>query len=64
MMTTVNILDKAKADELKTLGFRYIEQDIGGGQKVYVFMRTPELSIILAEKFSNKDFYMGKTLNF
>ncbi len=61
---TVNILDKSKADELKVRGFNYTVQSIGGGREVYVFIRSPDLMKIISSKFSQNDFYIGKTLNF
>lgn len=64
MGATVNILDKAKAEELRKLGFNYVEQRIGDNKQVYVFINSPELTKVLTTKFSGKDFYIGKTLNF
>ncbi len=61
---TVNFLNKSKADELKARGFNYTVQRIGDGNNVYVFVRTPDLMKIIAGKFSESDFYIGKTLNF
>lgn len=64
MGSTVNILDKDKAEELMKLGFHYVPQRVSDDKQVYVFINTPELTKILATKFSGKDFYIGKTLNF
>ncbi len=61
---TVNILDKDKADELMKLGFHCVPQRVSDDKQVYVFINTPELTKILTTKFSGKDFYIGKTLNF
>lgn len=64
MSATVNILDKAKAEELRKLGFHFVEQRIGDNKQVYVFINSPELIKVLTTKFSSKDFFIGKTLNF
>lgn len=64
MRTTVIVVDKAKAEELRKLGFNYIEQRISDDEQVYVFINSPELSKLLISRFSAKDFYIGKTLNF
>ena len=63
MGTTVNILDKAKAEELRKLGFHCVEQRVSDDRQVYVFINSPELTKVLTAKFSSKDFYIGKTLN-
>lgn len=64
MGTTVNILDKARADELMKLGFRYVPQRVSDNKQVYVFINSPEFRKVLNEKFSDKEFYIGRTLNF
>lgn len=64
-LTTINIIDKDKAEELKNLGFKYSTQRVSDDKLVYVFINTPDLMKVLNGKFSqNKDFYIGKTLNF
>lgn len=64
MGATVNVLDKDKAEELKKLGFNYVAQRVSDDKLVYVFINSPKLTEILRTKFSNGDFYIGKTLNF
>lgn len=64
MAATINLLDKSKADELAVLGFSYTTQRLNDKQSVYVFFNTPELVKILSEKYSNNDYFFGKTLNF
>lgn len=64
MAATINILDKSKADELAMLGFKYTSQRVSDEKQVYVFFNTPELVKIISEKFSVKDYYFGKTMNF
>lgn len=63
-MQTINVLDKAKAEELKALGFRYTEKRIGDGKTVYVFLNSPETMKAVTAKFTNNDFYFGKTMCF
>lgn len=63
-MVSINILDKNKADELKLLGFNYVTQRVGEDKVVYSFINSPDLVKIISGKFSQKDFYIGKTLNF
>lgn len=64
MAATINIFDKSKADELMKLGFHCTVQRVGDDKRVYVFVNSPKLMEIVTGKFSNKDFYFGKTLNF
>lgn len=64
MGSTVNILDKDKAEELMKLGFHYVLQRVSDDKQIYVFINTPELTKVLMSKFSSKDFYIGKTLKF
>lgn len=64
MGATINILNKDKAEELRKLGFHYVEQRVNDNKLVYVFINSPKLSEVLNTKFSGKDFYIGKTLNF
>ena len=61
---TINILDKEKADELRKLGFSFTTQRVSDDKQVYVFINSPQLIKIISSKFSDKDFYFGKTLNF
>lgn len=63
-MNTLNFFNKEKADELSKLGFRYVKQRVGEDKFVYVFINTPELMKNVNGKFSQNDFYIGKTLNF
>lgn len=64
MGTTVNILDKDKAESLRKLGFHYVEQRVSDDKLIYVFINSPKLTEVLATKFSGKDYFIGKTLNF
>ncbi len=61
---TINIFDKVKADELKSLGFNYITQRISDDKLVYVFINSPELAEILNTRFAANDYFVGRTLNF
>ncbi len=62
--STINILDKAKADELKSLGFNYITQRVSDDKLVYVFINSPKLAEILNTGFAANDYFVGRTLNF
>ncbi len=62
--STINILDKAKANELKRLGFNYTTQRISDNKFVYVFINSPELAEILSTGFAANNYFVGRTLNF
>lgn len=64
MGASVNVLDKAKADELIKLGFHCVSQRVSDDKQICVFMNSPRLMKILTEKFSDNEFYIGKTVNF
>lgn len=64
MAATINFFDKEKAEELMKLGFHYVPQRVSDDKQVYVFINTPELMKIVTSKFTNNDFYVGRTLNF
>lgn len=63
-MNTINFFDKEKADSLCNLGFKYIKQRVGEDRFVYTFINTLEIMRIVDEKFSENDYYLGRTLNF
>lgn len=56
-------IDKTKADDLMMRGFNCVEQTAANGI-IYQFVKTPELETYLNGKFSERDFFIGKTLNF
>lgn len=57
------IMDKTKADNLLSLGFKYITRNIDN-KEVFVFIQTNELMQELNSKFEQGSFFIGKTLNF
>lgn len=48
---------------MKARGFNCVEQSAGNAV-IYQFVKTPELETYLIGKFSVRDFFIGKTLNF
>lgn len=62
-MRLINILNKEKADELKTLGFDYQEIQIDN-QTVYQFIESKELIDELSSKFEERSFFISPYMNF
>lgn len=62
-MNIVYILDKDKADKLKSLGFKYIEKEIDN-KKAYQFFGTAELMKELNSNFEDSSFLVQKNLCF
>lgn len=62
-MDIICFADKAKADELKARGFNCVERSASNAM-IYQFVKTPELETYLNGKFSKRDFFISKTLNF
>lgn len=60
-MGEIMTLDKSKADELSTLGYKYIERKTHN-ETVYVFVQTQELMKELGSRFESGSFFMSKTL--
>ena len=58
-MGTINFLSKEQADNLSTLGFKYVEQKINYEQIVYSFIDTPEIRKIVSRQFAKNDFYIS-----
>ena len=56
-------MDKTKADNLLSLGFKYITRKIDN-KEVFVFIQTNELMQELNSKFEQGSFFIGKTVNF
>lgn len=59
----VCILDYVKANELIQQGFTCVSP-ISNNEKIYQFIKTPELENCLKSKFSNRDFFINKDLFF
>ena len=59
----VIIMDKTKADNLLSLGFKYITRNIDN-KEVFVFIQTNELMQELNSKFEQGSFFIDKTVNF
>lgn len=57
------IMDKAKADTLLSLGFKYITRKIDN-KEVFVFIQTNELMKELNSKFEEGSFFVGQTMKF
>lgn len=62
-MGEIIILDKAKADELEALGFRYIERKIDN-KTAFVFIQTQEIMKELTSRYDNGSFFASKNVCF
>lgn len=62
-MGEIIILDQSKADELLSLGFKYVKRIVDGKQ-VFVFIQTNELMKELNSRFDNGSFAISNTVNF
>ena len=62
-MGEIYILDKTKADHLRSLGFKYITRQMDG-KEVYVFIQTKELMNEITTKFDSTSFAASKTVKF
>lgn len=62
-MGEILILDKAKADTLLSLGFKYTTRKIDN-KEVFVFIQTNELMKELNSKFEEGSFFVGQTMKF
>lgn len=62
-MGEVFILDKAKANTLLSLGFKYTKRNIDN-KEVFVFIQTNELMKELNSKFEQGSFILQKNICF
>lgn len=62
-MGEIIIMDKTKADNLLSLGFKYITRSIDN-KEVFVFIQTNELMQELNSKFEQGSFLVSKYANF
>lgn len=62
-MGEIIIIDKSKADELKAIGFSYVERENNDGI-VYVFIQSPELTKYIGSKFDSSSFVINKNVCF
>lgn len=62
-MGEVLILDKAKADTLLSLGFKYTKRNIDN-KNVFVFIHTKELMKSLSSNFEQGEFFIQKNVCF
>ena len=62
-MNFVKFIDKEKAEQLRSLGYRYAEEQYGD-VIAYSFIETPELMDLLNSKFSAQDFFISDIANF
>lgn len=59
----INVLNKEIAECLKQQGFKCRIQKVDS-KEVFTFVENPELLNFLNQKFSNRDFFISKTMNF
>jgi hypothetical protein len=62
-MGEIILLDKAKANTLLSLGFRYKERKIDN-KNAYVFLQTPELMKELSQNYDSSSFFVQKNVCF
>ena len=62
-MGEIFILDKSRADDLSSAGFKYTTRRING-KDVFVFIQTKELMKELNSKFEDGSFFIGKNVCF
>lgn len=62
-MRVVKLLDKEKAEYLKSIGYKYKEEQIGN-KIVYSFFETPLLLNELVRKFDKGDYYIDHIIKF
>lgn len=62
-MGEIIIMDKTKADNLLSLGFKYITRSIDN-KEVFVFIQTNELMQELNSKFEQGSFLLSKYAKF
>lgn len=60
-MGEIIFIDKAKADALEALGFKYTERNIDGKQ-TFVFIQTNELMKELNQNFDKGSFFIAKNV--
>ena len=63
MNNLIKVLDQDKANELITLGFKYITESING-QTAYAFFVSEELNLYIMSNFETNDFFYNNTLCF
>lgn len=61
-MRTIVFLDKNNADELASIGFKYIETKLSDGKSVYIFVENDDIQKICKCNFTNKDYFIGDHL--
>lgn len=62
-MDFICILDKTKADLLKSKGFNYQLSEIDS-KTVYKFLNTPELKTYLNSNFSSREYFVIHYMNY
>lgn len=63
MLKIINIIEKDKADELMSLGYKYSTAKVDD-KTIYQFVESPELLSYLNGKFSKQDFFISKYMKF
>ena len=64
MKMIVKFKDKAKADELKALGFNYMTEKVNNETILYAFEYNDEIAQLLTSKFDAKDYLFSNKLLF
>lgn len=63
MNKLIKIKDKAKAERLASLGFKYAIEDVEG-IRFYVFFNSPELEEAIQSNYSDESFLKDSKLRF
>lgn len=64
MELIIKFQDKAKADELKALGFNYMTEKVNNETTLYAFEYNNEIAQLLISKFDAKDYFFSNKLLF
>jgi len=60
----IKVLDRDKAKELESLGFKYIKESVNNDTVVYAFFVSKELDKYIKSNFETRDFFYNNTLCF
>lgn len=63
MKNLIKVLNQDKANELISLGFKYMKESING-QTAYAFFVSEELNEYIMSNFETKDFFYNNMLCF
>ncbi|WP_143322773.1 hypothetical protein [Clostridium sp. HBUAS56010] len=59
----IKVFNQEKADELSSLGFKYVIETVNG-KSVYSFFVSEEIINYINSKFDKKDFFLNNKLTF